>query len=124
VARAEFNDAAGGSPVYQLVSSALHHGLPWYAPPLLRVGWNPALAAVVRSVARRFGVPDPRLSWRLLSPTVFDNAVATLKFSGRNATLMVESSRHSGQLEVEFQVELARVSESRGVIDDEGVHRR
>jgi PhoD-like phosphatase len=107
VARADFNRAAGGSPVYQLVSSALHHGLPWYAPPLLRLGWIPALAAVVRSVMRRFGVPDPALSWRLLSRTVFDNAVATLVFSARNATLVVESSRDSGQLQPEFQIELA-----------------
>jgi phosphodiesterase/alkaline phosphatase D-like protein len=111
VARADFNGAAGGSPVYQLVSSAVHHGLPWYAPPSLRAGWNPVLAAVARSVARRFGVPDPALSWRLLSPTVFDNAVAALVFSARNATLIVESSAASGQLHTEFQIELTARAE-------------
>jgi len=125
VARADFNGAAGGSPVYQLVSSAVNHGLPWYAPPLLRAGWNPTLAAVARLVARRFGVPDPALSWRLLSPTVFDNAVATLVFSARSATLIVESSRENskdgGQLEPGFRVELsphvAQPSQSRAGSD-------
>lgn len=111
VARADFNGAAGGSPVYQLVSSAVYHGLPWYAPPMLRAGWIPALAAVARSVARRFGVGDPALSWRLLRPIVFGNAVATLVFSARHATFIVESSRKSsgdsGRLHTEFQTELA-----------------
>jgi hypothetical protein len=124
VARADFNGAAGGSPVYQLVSSALHHGLPWYGPPLLRIGWIPALAAVVRGVVRRLGVPDPALSWRLLSRTVFDNAVATLVFSARNATLVVESSR-DGQLQAEFQAELApRAASDRQQIRRQGSDRR
>jgi phosphodiesterase/alkaline phosphatase D-like protein len=125
VARADFNGAAVGSPVYQLVSSALHHGLPWYAPPLLRAGWSPVLAAVARSVARRFGVPDPALSWRLLSNTVFDNAVSTLVFSTRNATLIVESSKDGGQLQAEFLIELApRAASDRQQIRQQGSDRR
>ena len=125
VARADFNGAAGGSPVYQLVSSAVHHGLPWYAPPLLRAGWIPAVATVVRTVARRLGVPDPALSWRLLSRTVFDNAVATLVFSARHATVVVESSRDNGQLHTEFEIELAPCAASdRRRIRKQGSDRR
>jgi phosphodiesterase/alkaline phosphatase D-like protein len=55
-----------GAPVYQLVSSPVHHSVPWYATVAVRAAWWGSLAAVVRSVVRLFGVADPTLSWRLL----------------------------------------------------------
>ncbi len=55
-----------GAPVYQLVSSPVHHSVPWYATVAVRAAWWGSLAAAVRSVVRLFGVADPTLSWRLL----------------------------------------------------------
>jgi hypothetical protein len=70
-------------------------------------------------------VPDPTLSWRLLSGPVFGNAVATLVFSDRKAELVIEQSGRSGQLEPVCRVELAdpEVTDGRRAIGDEGVHR-
>ena len=107
VARADFNGPAGGSPVYQLVCSPVHHSVPWAATALMRAAWNAALAAVVRSVVRRYGVADPSLSWRLLNGPAFGNAVATLVFSGRKAEIVIEKSGPNGRLDPVFRVELA-----------------
>jgi hypothetical protein len=106
VARADVE----GSPVYQLVSSPVHHRVPQYATVALRVAWWDPLAAAVRAVVRRFGVADPTLSWRLVSGPVFGNAVATLTFSHRSAELVFECSGPSGQLEPVSRLELASLS--------------
>jgi hypothetical protein len=102
VARADVD----GSPVYQLVCSPVHHSVPWAATALMRAAWFGPLAALVRRVVRRYGVPDPTLSWRLLSGPTFGNAAATLVFSDRKAELVIEKSDRSGQLEPVCRVEL------------------
>ncbi len=107
VARADFDGSADGSPVYQLVCSPVHHGVPWAVTALMRAAWSGPLAALVRRVVRRYGVPDPALSWRLLSGPVFGNAVATLVFSDRKAQLVIDKSVGGGQLEPACRVELA-----------------
>jgi phosphodiesterase/alkaline phosphatase D-like protein len=99
-----------GSPVYQLVSSPVHHRVPRYATVALRVAWWGSLAAAVRALVRRLGVADPTLSWRLLHGPVFGNAVAELTFSGRSAELAFERSGPSGQLEPVSKIELAVLS--------------
>jgi len=109
VARADVE----GAPVYQLVSSPVHHRVPRYATVAMRVAWWGPLAAAVRSVVRRFGVADPTLSWRLLRGPVFGNAVAALTFSGRSAELIFERSGPSGQLEPVSRIELAGLSHDR-----------
>ena len=106
VARADVE----GSPVYQLVSSPVHHRVPWYATVALRVAWWGPLAAAVRSVVRRAGVADPTVSWRLLRSPVFGNAVAALTFADRSAELVFERSGPSGQLEPVSRIELAGVA--------------
>jgi hypothetical protein len=76
-------------------------------PVLMRAAWFGPLAAVVRRVMRRYGVPDPTLSWCLLSGPIFGNAVATLVFSDRKADLVIEKSGRNGQLEPVSRVALA-----------------
>ncbi len=107
VAQATFNGAAQGSPVYQLVCSPVNNSVPLYATALLRVSWFGPLAGLARSVARRYRVPDPTLSWRLLSGPTFGNAVATLVFSKRRAQLVLETIGRHGQLEPASRIELA-----------------
>jgi phosphodiesterase/alkaline phosphatase D-like protein len=96
-----------GAPVYQLVSSPVHHRVPWYATVAVRAAWWGSLAAAVRSVVRLFGVADPTLSWRLLRGPVFGNVVAVLTFSDRDAELVFEKYGASGQLEPVSRVALA-----------------
>jgi hypothetical protein len=103
VARADVD----GAPVYQLVCSPVHHTVPWYATVALRAAWFAPPAKVVRNVVRRYGVPDPALCWRGVSGPAFGNMVATLKFAGRGAELIVEHSGRSGRLEPVFRTELA-----------------
>ncbi len=103
VARADFE----GSPVYQLVSSPVHHGVPRYATVALRVAWWGPLAAAVRSVVRRLGIADPTLSWRLLCGPIFGNGVAVVTFAGRSAELLFEKRGPSGQLAPLSRIELA-----------------
>ncbi|HEX2289197.1 MAG TPA: alkaline phosphatase family protein, partial [Pseudonocardiaceae bacterium] len=55
VAQADFSGSVGGSPVYQLVCSPVHHSIPWYAAALMRAAWFGPLVAVVRSMVRRYG---------------------------------------------------------------------
>ncbi|MGH3972131.1 MAG: alkaline phosphatase D family protein, partial [Pseudonocardiaceae bacterium] len=107
VARADFDRSVEGSPVYQLVCSPVHHSVPWPAIALLRAAWFAPLAAVVRSMVRRYGVADPSLSWRLLCGPTFGNALATLVFTDRKAELVIEKSKPDGRLEPEFWIELA-----------------
>ncbi|HKR52409.1 MAG TPA: alkaline phosphatase D family protein [Pseudonocardiaceae bacterium] len=109
VARADVD----GSPVYQLVCSPVHHHVPWYITALMRAAWFGPPAALVRRAVRRYGVPDPALSWRLISSPVFGNAVATLVFSERNAELVIEKSSRSGGLEPVSRVELAAPNDRR-----------
>lgn len=106
VARAEFSGPVDGSPVYQLVCSPVRHSVPWYVAVPMRAAWLGPLVAVVRSMVRRYGVPDPTLSWRLFSGPTFGNAVATLVFSDRKAELVIENSGSNGQLEPVSQIEL------------------
>ncbi|HEX2289301.1 MAG TPA: alkaline phosphatase family protein, partial [Pseudonocardiaceae bacterium] len=73
---------------------------------LMRAAWFGPLVVVVRSMVRRYGVPGPALSWRLLSGPIFGNAVATLVFSDRNAELVIEKSGTGGQLEPVSQITL------------------
>jgi phosphodiesterase/alkaline phosphatase D-like protein len=113
VARADFSGPAGGSPVYQLVCSPVHHSIPWYAATLMRAAWFGPLVAVVRSMVRRYGIPDPALSWRLLSGPIFGNAVATLMFLDRNAELVIEKCGRSGQLQPVSRIELTAPNDRR-----------
>ncbi len=109
VARADVD----GTPVYQLVCSPVHHSIPWYATVALRAVWLRPLAAVVRRMVRRMGVPDPALSWRGISGPAFGNMVASLTFSDRRAELIVEHSERSGRLEPVFRTELAPARRTR-----------
>ncbi len=103
VARAD----VGGSPVYQLVCSPVHHPGPWSLTVAMRVAWFRPVAAALRRVVRRFGVPDPALSWRRLRGPLFGNTVATLTFAHRSAELVIERSGRNGQLEPVSRIDLA-----------------
>jgi phosphodiesterase/alkaline phosphatase D-like protein len=92
VARARFHGQTG-SPVYQLVSSPVHHTVPWYARGAMRVSWFGPVAWVVRRLVRRFGVEDPALSWERMTGPFFGNALATAVFHDRGAELVIENTK-------------------------------
>ncbi|HEV2075019.1 MAG TPA: hypothetical protein VGR10_02160, partial [Thermoleophilaceae bacterium] len=46
--------------------------------------------SVTRALARRVGVPEPGVSWRLVEGQRFGNQVATMDLDGREAVLRLE----------------------------------
>lgn len=104
VARADFGGPAG-SPVYQLVCSPVHHRAPWVFQQLLRAAWSRPLARVVRRLVRSREVPDPPLSWHLVSGPFFGNALATLMLGDRRAELVIERAGRGGRLHPAARVE-------------------
>lgn len=95
-ARARFEQPTR-SPVYQLVCSPVHHAVPGHFKLLLWVSWLRPMAALGRRIARRWGVPDPALSWRRISGPHFGNALAALRMDGRRAKLTFQRARPAGR---------------------------
>ena len=93
--------------MYQLVCSPTYHRVPGVLRPLLRASWSRPLARVVRWAVRHRGVPDPAVSWHLVSGPIFDNALATLRLADRRAELVVESTQRGGRLTLADRIELA-----------------
>lgn len=113
VARARFEEPAR-SPVYQLVCSPVHHAVPGHFKLLLWVSWMRPMAALGRRIARRWGVPDPALSWRRISGPHFGNSLASLRMDGRRAKLTFERAlptRRAGRLKQIAQVALTGAAE-------------
>ena len=76
------------SRVYQLTCSPVHNSVPPYMPFAFRVAWWRPLAAVIRWWAFRHVDPLP-VDWRKVSGPYFENSLATLTVTGRQAAMTV-----------------------------------
>jgi hypothetical protein len=83
---------AGGSPVWQLVSSPLRNLLARRPRRLLRLASTRPFAWAARLAARAAGVRPPDGDWDHASPLVFANHVAVLDLDGPRARLRVEAA--------------------------------
>jgi hypothetical protein len=81
------------SRVYQAVCSPFRNPLDARERRVIKGMSSRPAAAVTGAMARRAGVPDPPIRWRLRQPAVFDNVVATLSLDGRQAALRIERAR-------------------------------
>ncbi|RZU49778.1 PhoD-like phosphatase [Krasilnikovia cinnamomea] len=104
VARAELGPAMR-TPVHQLTCSPIHNEVPAPLRPLMRLGWSRAAARAVRGLAKAAGVPRPPLRWTRVRGPYFGNAVATLRHTGAQATVVIEGTTKDGQL-----IDVAQVS--------------
>jgi hypothetical protein len=81
------------SRVYQAVCSPFRNPLDSKEQRVIRAVSSKPAARVTRALARRAGVPDPDVSWKLRQAAVFDNVVATLHLHGKRASLTIERAR-------------------------------
>ena len=95
------------SRVYQAVCSPFRNPLDTSERRVIQAISSAPAALVTRALARRAGVPDPPIRWKLRQKAVFDNVVATLHLDGDEASLTIERARPTGgsglRLETAFE---------------------
>ena len=85
-------DGAVRSPVYQAVCSPLRNPLDARERGMISLGMTRGAQLVARGLARRAGVQDPDIRWRVCDGPWFDNQVATLELDGPRMTLHLEKA--------------------------------
>lgn len=111
LAEVEFPGATLPSVVYQAVCSPFRNPLGARDRRIMRAGWSTMVGRLARNLARITGVRQAEVSWHLCHPEPwFDNQVATLELSGRQALLRFEkcllTEDASPQLEQVFEYRL------------------
>jgi hypothetical protein len=91
------------SRVYQAVCSPFRNPLDGKERRVIRAVSSTPAARLTRALARRAGVPDPEVSWKLRQDAVFDNVVATLHFDGPDARLTIERARPEGGADLRLE---------------------
>jgi phosphodiesterase/alkaline phosphatase D-like protein len=91
-AKATFPEPVNAA-VHQLVCSPVHNRVPLPMRPVFRVAWWRPLAAVLRWWMFRSPHIGPMpVEWDKVAGPYFGNAVATLRVTGRDATMVVEQA--------------------------------
>ncbi|MBC6457613.1 alkaline phosphatase D family protein [Actinomadura sp. HBU206391] len=80
-----------GTPVSQVVCSPLRNPLERKFKFAQKLACNGVLTGMLRSLARSAKVPRPPLRWRITKGPWFDNAIATVKISGRVSMVIWET---------------------------------
>ncbi len=97
VAAAHWHDDEAGAPVVQVTCSPLHNDVPRPMRLAFRLAWSRAAERSTRVVLGRFAsVPRPHVHWHRTAGPFFGNTVATLRFDGRKAALVMETSEEVG----------------------------
>ena len=99
------------APIYQAVCAPYRNPLSKKERTVIRTAFSAPFVRTVSALAKLSGVPDPGIGWRLLDGPCFDNQVATLRISGRRATMRLDKTvagdRDQQSLECSFERELA-----------------
>ena len=101
-------DAGARSAVYQAVCSPFRNPLDWHERVIARLGCSSALAPLVRALARRAGVREAPIRWRLTASPTFDNQFGTLVLDGREAHVRIERTVPGGWPRPRTEVTLER----------------
>jgi hypothetical protein len=81
------------SAVWQAVCSPFRNPLDANERRVIRAAWTRPVGAVARALARRAGVGEPPVGWRLAHEQPwFNNQVAALELEGRRATFVLEKA--------------------------------
>jgi len=81
------------SPVYQLTCSPVHNPVQRIMHLAFWVGWSRTAERLAHRLARRAEVDAPAVSWRKTAGPLFGNEVASLRLSGRSASVLFEKAR-------------------------------
>ena len=88
-----FRDDEVESPVYQVVCSPLRNSLPGDKSRLQRLAWTKPGELAGRALSRLAGLREPEIRWSLTHGSLwFENQIASLELSGRQATLIFEKA--------------------------------
>jgi hypothetical protein len=96
------------SAVYQAVCSPFRNALVRHERAIVRAAVWPPLERAVRALARRAGVADPDLRWKLSQRATFDNQFATVELEGRSAWLRIERIMPGNWREPRIETSLER----------------
>jgi hypothetical protein len=81
------------SAVWQAVCSPFRNPLDAHERRIILAGWTRFAGAAVRALAKRAGVADPTVGWRLAHDEPwFNNQVAWLELDGRRAKFVLEKA--------------------------------
>jgi phosphodiesterase/alkaline phosphatase D-like protein len=98
----------GRDNVYQITCSPLNNKVSGVMKFALRAGWWRGLSGPGSIVARLAGIPKDIIKWKVLTkPPYFGNAIATLHFQGRQATVLLECTDKQGDLKQVIRHRLA-----------------
>jgi hypothetical protein len=108
LAEVKFPGAKLPSMVYQAVCSPFRNPLGARDRRIMRAGWSAVVGKLAKSLARMAGARQTEVNWHLCHREPwFDNQVATLELTGRQALLRFEKSLSaedaSPQLEQVFE---------------------
>jgi hypothetical protein len=102
--------SAARSAVYQAVCSPVRNPLDARERRVVRAGFKRPAQAFTRWLARRAGVPDPPIGWRICAGPFFDNQFGTLDIDGRRIVMRLERARSGpdGSADRDLEVALER----------------
>ncbi|MBL1077253.1 alkaline phosphatase family protein [Nocardia sp. 2] len=85
-------DTETKSAVLQLVCSPVHNDPPKAFRLLFKLSWSTPLAAALRRLATRRGIPPDPVRWHRVSGPHFGNSIATLDIAGRSCRFSLETA--------------------------------
>jgi hypothetical protein len=91
------------SAVYQAVCSPYRNPLDSHERLAIKAGFSRPFTAAMRTLGDAAGAPDPGIRWRLTDGPYFDNQVATIRLSGREASIKLDKTEEGeeGRRELE-----------------------
>jgi hypothetical protein len=78
------------SEVWQAVCSPFRNPLDRHERVMARLGASKPMEVAARWIAKRAGVPEPPIAWKLVRKPTFDNQFATIEIDGRKAKMKIE----------------------------------
>jgi hypothetical protein len=99
------------SAVWQGVCSPFRNPLDTHERLAVKLASSRPVGVLTKALAKRAGVREPEMGWRMDCPPAFDNQIATLDWNGRQAKMTLEKSVPGDpldpRLELTFERELA-----------------
>jgi hypothetical protein len=84
--------AGAKSKVWQAVCSPFRNPLEQKERLVVRLGASGPAERVARWLAKRAGVQQPAINWKLVQKPTFDNQFATIELKGRQAKMKIEKT--------------------------------